>query len=164
MEIALLIWSLALSVLLAVVAVWAFDLQARLRQLERRYEDLFSREEEPSFAGALEQLAARFSKMNARTERLVVGMEDIDRTLVRCVQAVGLIRYSAFEDTGGDQSFSLALVDGEGDGVVVSALYGRDATRVYAKPVEGWTSSRTLAEEEEQALRRARRVVVAEPS
>jgi len=160
MEIALLIWSLALSVLLVVIAIWAFDLQARLRRLQRRYESLFSSEEEPSFAAALEQLAARFSKLNARTERLVVQTEEINRTLIRCVQGIGLVRYSAFEDTGGDQSFSLALVDGNGDGMVVSALYGRDATRVYAKPVEGWTSSRPLAREEEQALTRARRVVI----
>jgi hypothetical protein len=160
MEIALLIWSLALSVLLVVGGVWVFDLQARLRRLERRYESLFSGKEEPSFAAALERLTSRFSKINARTERLVVQTEEIDRTLIRCVQGVGFIRYSAFEDTGGDQSFSLAIVDGEGDGVVLSALYGRDATRVYAKPVERWTSTRTLAEEEEQALMEARRVVV----
>lgn len=163
MNIALLIWSLALSVLLVVVAVWAFDLQARLRRLESRCESLFSSEEEPTFAAALERLTGRYSKVNARTERLVVQLEEIDRTLMRCVQGIGLVRYSAFEDTGGDQSFSLALVDGDGDGVILSALYGRDATRVYAKPVEGWTSSRTLANEEEQALKQARRLVIAEP-
>jgi hypothetical protein len=164
MEIASLIWSFALSVLLVVVAVWVFDLQARLGRLERRYESLFSSEDEPNVAAALERLAARFSKMNTRTERLVVRTEEIDRTLMRCVQGMGLVRYSAYDDTGGDQSFSLAMVDGDGDGVVVSALYGREATRVYAKPVEGWASSRTLAEEEEQALTQARHVVLVEPS
>ncbi len=160
MEIALLIWSFALSVLLVVVVVWGFDLQTRLRRSERRYERLFSGDEEPSYAAALEQLSDRFSNVNTRTGRLVVQMEEIDRTLMRCIQGVGFVRYSAFEDTGGDQSFSLALVDGDGDGVVVSALYGRDATRVYAKPVDGWTSSRTLAQEEQQALKKARGVVL----
>jgi len=162
METALLIWSFALTLLLVVGAVWVFDLQTRLRRLERRYDSLFSSEEDPNFAAALERMAVRFSKMNARTERLGVRLEEMDRTLLHCVQGVGFVRYSAFEDTGGDQSFSLALVDGEGDGVVFSALYGRDATRVYAKPVEGWTSSRTLAAEEEQALTGARRVVIAD--
>jgi hypothetical protein len=160
MDIALLIWSSALSVLFVVVVVWGFDLQTRLRQLERRYEHLFSDDQEPSCAAALERLSDRFAKVNTRTERLVVQMGEIDQTLLRCVQGVGFVRYSAFEDTGGDQSFSLALVDGDGDGVVISALYGRDATRVYAKPVAGWTSSRALAQEEEQALKKARRVIV----
>jgi hypothetical protein len=164
MELTLLIWSLALSLLLVVGGVWVFDLQSRLNRLERRYESLFSDQEEPSFAAALERMAARFSKMNTRTERLVVRLDEMDRTLMRCVQGVGFVRYSAFEDTGGDQSFSLAMVDGDGDGVVVSALYGRDATRVYAKPVESWSSSRALAAEEEQALTHARRVVIPEPS
>lgn len=157
---ALLILCIALSLLLGVGAIWVFDLQSRLRQMEHRHHSLFSGEEDPSLVAAMEQLTDRLSKINARTERLVVRMEQVDRTLMRCVQGVGFVRYSAFEDTGGDQSFSLAVVDGEGDGVVVSALYGRDATRVYAKPVENWTSSRTLATEEEQALSEARLTVV----
>ena len=156
----MLILCLALSLLLVVGAVWVFDLQSRLRRLEKRHEDLFTMEEEPSFAAALEELASRLSGLNARTERLVVQVGEMDRSLVRCVQGVGFVRYSAFEDTGGDQSFSLAIADGQGDGVVLSALYGRDATRVYAKSVENWASSRALADEEEQALSRARRVVI----
>jgi len=76
------------------------------------------------------------------------------------VQGVGLVRFRAFQDTGGDQSFALALADGEGNGVVVSALYGRGATRIYAKPVEGWLSPKPLSEEEEAALGEARQAVV----
>lgn len=159
---ALLVLCIALSLLLGVGAVWVFDLQARLRRVERRHQNLFSGEEDPSLAAAMERLIDRLSKINARTERLVVRMEQADRTLTRCVQGVGFMRYSAFEDTGGDQSFSVAMVDGHGDGVVVSALYGRDRTRVYAKPVENWTSSRTLATEEEHALSEARGAVVPE--
>ncbi len=163
MEIALLILSIALSLLFVVGAVWLYDMHTRLRRLEQRYEGLLSGEgDEAGFAAALERLAARFSQVNARTERLVLRVTEMDASLLRCVQGLGFVRYSAFEDTGGDQSFSLAMVDAEGDGVVVSALYGREATRVYAKPVEGWTSSRTLAIEEEQALAKARRLAIAD--
>lgn len=161
MEIALLIWSMALTVLLGVGVLWVFDLQGRLNQLEERFGNVFAvDEEDASLKGALGQLTARFSKLNARTERLVTRAERTDRTLLHTVQGVGVVRYSAFEDTGGDQSFSLALVDGGGNGIVLSALYGRDATRVYAKPIEGWRSPRSLTGEEEQALTRARRIVV----
>jgi hypothetical protein len=162
MEIALLIWSVALTVLLVVGVLWVFDLQGRLRRLRSRYESIFSDEEDASLGSAVERLAAQLSKMNERTERLVVRTEQIDKALAHAVQGIGFVRYSAFEDTGGDQSFSLALVDGEGDGMVISALYGRDATRVYAKPVEGWTSSRSMTSEEEQALENARRIVISE--
>lgn len=160
MEIALLIWSLALTALTIVGVVWLFDLQGRLSQVGERFETVFSDEEEPSVGAALERLATRLSKTNARTERLVARAEQIDATLARAVQGVGLVRFSAYEDTGGDQSFALALTDGEGSGVVITGLYGRDSTRVYAKPVEGWLSSRPLTKEEERALAMARRVVI----
>jgi hypothetical protein len=164
MEIALLIWSLALTILVGVGVVWVLDLQGRLLELQDRYEDIFSGEidDEANVAVALEKLATRLSKTNARTERLVARAEQISDVLSHTVQGVGLIRFRAYEDTGGDQSFALALVDGEGNGVVVSALYGRDATRVYAKPIEGWLSSRTLTEEDRQALAKARKSVMAQ--
>jgi hypothetical protein len=163
MEIALLIWSAALTILLVVGVLWVFDMHGRLRRLERRFEGVFiAGEEGVSSEGALERLTARFSKLTARTERLAARAEHIDRTLLHTVQGVGLVRYSAFEDTGGDQSFSLALVDGDGDGIVLSALYARDATRVYAKPIERWRSPRSLTAEEEQALTGARRIVVSD--
>ena len=90
----------------------------------------------------------------------MVRAEQIDTALAHTLQGISLVRYRAFQDTGGDQSFSLALADGEGNGVVVSALFGRGATRVYAKPVQGWLSTKMLSEEEEQALAEARQAVV----
>jgi hypothetical protein len=162
METALLMWSIALTVLLGVGVLWVMDLQGRLRRLQDRYESIFSDEGDDTLGAAVERLTTRFSKMNARTERLVVRTEEIDKALAHAVQGIGFVRYSAFEDTGGDQSFSLAMIDGEGNGMVISALYGRDATRVYAKPVEGWTSSRSLTREEEQALTKARCVAIPE--
>jgi hypothetical protein len=162
MEIVLLVWSLALTVLLVAGVMWVFDLQGRFRRLHSRYESTFSDGDDASLGAVVERLSAQFSKINARTERLVVRTEQFDKALAHTVQGMGFVRYSAFEDTGGDQSFSLALVDGEGDGMIISALYGRDATRVYAKPVQGWISSRPMTSEEEQALTKARRVVIPE--
>lgn len=162
MDIALLMWSVALTILVIVGIVWVLDLQARLRRLQNRYDKLFAGEveDETNLAVALGNLATRLSDTTARTERLVARTEQIDAALAHAVQGVGLVRFRAFQDTGGDQSFSLALADGEGNGVVISALSGRDATRIYAKPVQGWLSSKPLGEEEEQALAEARRSVV----
>lgn len=162
MDVALLIWTVALTVLVIVGIVWVLDLQARLRRLQRRYESVFAGGEDASLTTALENLASRLSETTARTERLVARAERIDATLAHAVQGVGLVRFRAFQDTGGDQSFALALADGEGNGVVISALYGRGATRIYAKPVQGWLSPKALSEEEKQALVRARQVVVAD--
>jgi hypothetical protein len=162
MDIALLIWTIAVTILVVVGIVWVLDLQARLGRLQRRHEKLFAgeAEQDAGMAVALQNLANRLSETNARTERLVARAEQIDATLGHTVQGVGFVRFRAFQDTGGDQSFALALADGEGNGVIVSALYGRGATRIYAKPIEGWLSSKSLGEEEEQALAEARQIVV----
>ncbi len=160
MEIALLGWSLALTILLGVGIVWVLDIHSRLGRLESRFDRFSGDGEEGDLRAAWGPLSARLSNMNARSERLAIQAQGIENTLLHAVQGVGMVRYSAFEDTGGDQSFSLALIDGRGDGVVLSALYGRDATRVYAKPVEAWKSPRSLTDEEEQAVSRAHRIVV----
>ncbi len=73
-----------------------------------------------------------------------------------------MVRFRALPDVGGDQSFSLALVDGEGNGVVLSALYLREGTRFYGKPLTAWNSSYPLTDEEKQALEQARKTVVAQ--
>jgi hypothetical protein len=71
------------------------------------------------------------------------------------VRNVALLRYDAFEDVGGRLSFSCALLDDQGSGVVLTSINGRQETRVYAKPVTLGTSSHNLSLEEEEAIRRA---------
>jgi hypothetical protein len=71
------------------------------------------------------------------------------------VRKVALLRYDAFEDVGGRLSFSCALLDDHGTGVVLTSINGRQETRVYAKPVDQATSSYNLSVEEAEAIRQA---------
>jgi len=73
----------------------------------------------------------------------------------RSIQRVGLVRYNPFEDTGGNQSFALALTDARGDGFVISSLHSRTGTRVYAKAIGDGRSDGALSAEEREALRLA---------
>jgi hypothetical protein len=72
------------------------------------------------------------------------------------LQHVGVVRFNPYHDTGGDYSFAVALLDGSGNGVVLTGLYHRDRCRVYAKPVGGWESTYELIDEERQAIAEAR--------
>jgi len=72
------------------------------------------------------------------------------------LQHLGLLRFNPFRDTGGDQSFALAIADDHGQGVVISSLHTRDVTRVYAKPLIAWDSTYALTDEEKQAIALAR--------
>lgn len=71
------------------------------------------------------------------------------------VRRVALLRYDAFEDVGGRLSFSCALLDDHGTGVVITSINGRQDTRVYAKPVTERASTYNLSLEEEEAIRQA---------
>lgn len=71
------------------------------------------------------------------------------------VSKVGLVRYDAFEDVGGRLSFSCAMLDDHGNGVVVTSINGRQDTRVYAKPISDGRSSYNLSTEEDEAIRQA---------
>lgn len=65
---------------------------------------------------------------------------------------LGLVRFDAFEDVGGEQSFALAVYDEQGNGAVVSSIIGRQDCRVYAKQIQNGRSSQDLSREEEQAI------------
>jgi hypothetical protein len=80
---------------------------------------------------------------------------EMDVLLGQSVQHVGLVRYNPFQETGGDQSFALALLDKHGDGVVVSSLHSRTVTRFYAKPIKGGNATSSLSEEEVKAVQQA---------
>lgn len=71
------------------------------------------------------------------------------------LQNWALIRFKAFQNTGSDQSFALALLDAVGDGVVLSSLFGREESRVYCKPVERGQSIYPLIDEEKEAINMA---------
>ena len=73
----------------------------------------------------------------------------------RSLQHVGLVRFDAFEDMGGRLSFSAALLDIDGNGIVLTSINGRNETRMYAKPVEAAVSKYHLSDEEQAAIRRA---------
>jgi len=71
------------------------------------------------------------------------------------IQKVGLVKFNPFNETGGAQSFSLAVLDGHQNGFLITGLHGRDRTRVYVKPVSGGKSSLELSAEERKALAQA---------
>ena len=82
------------------------------------------------------------------------GLRDM---LAGCLSRVHTVRYDAFDDMGGHLSFSSALLDEHGDGMVITAINGRTDTRIYAKPIRAGSSRHNLSEEEDRAIRQALR-------
>ena len=88
-------------------------------------------------------------------EHLESRLAAVEAAQRRSFQRVGLVRYNPFEETGGNQSFALALLDADGDGWVLSSLHARSGTRVYAKTITAGRSDATLSDEEVDAIRQA---------
>jgi hypothetical protein len=96
----------------------------------------------------LDALATDLATLAGRTRQLEANAH-------LAVQRIGIVRFNPFEDTGGNQSFALALLDGDANGVVLSSLHSRQATRVYLKTILGGRCEAALSEEEAEALRQA---------
>ncbi|MGH1564596.1 DUF4446 family protein [Mumia sp. DW29H23] len=89
----------------------------------------------------------------AALRREVAALADAQKHTFR---HMAVVRYDAFGDTGGALSWTLALVDDSGSGVVLTSIHGRNETRTYAKSVTTWSSEQTLTPEEERVLSEAR--------
>ena len=109
--------------------------------------------------GSLEAvLAANMSKVDAVARELAdlaARTAVIEVAQRRAFQRAGLIRYNPFEETGGNQSFALALLDAQGSGWVLSSLHARSGTRVYAKAITAGRADSALSDEESAAIRQA---------
>lgn len=100
--------------------------------------------------------ATRVLELTQRIDQLETRLAILEEAMAGSLQRLGLVRFSAFEDTGSDQSFALALVDAGDNGVILTSLSGRSETRVYAKPLLAGRSPHKLSAEELAAVARAR--------
>ncbi len=149
----------ALGLALA-LGVLCLVLSSRLGRVERQYNSLMrgtpgTGEGRLSIGELVAGQSERLETARADLAALQKRVADMDVLVSQSVQHVGLVRYNPFQDTGGDQSFALALLDKRGDGVVISSLHSRTMTRFYAKPIKGGTATLSLSEEEAQAVQQA---------
>lgn len=135
------------------IAVW---LLIRLNRLERHYRALTAGTDGGNLEAVLEDHVGQVQQATRRVQELDALVMRLERNNRTHLQRVGFLRFNPFRDTGGDQSFALALTDEGGSGVVVSSLHSREVTRVYAKPLVAWQTSYQLTDEEREAIKRAK--------
>jgi hypothetical protein len=105
---------------------------------------------------ALETSTAELARQSVElANRLVV----LEGSLTEKISHIGFVRYNAFENTGADLSYALALLTQSGDGVVISSIWSRDETRTFGKAVSGFNSVQDASNEERAAIERARAAV-----
>lgn len=130
-------------------------LALRVGRLSRRLDAITRGAEGASIEGILASHLRRVGELEAQVRDVEGRNEALEVRGRRAVQRVGLVRFNPFEDTGSNQSFSVAFLTDEQDGLVLSSLHSRQATRLYAKQIVRGRADTALSEEELEALRTA---------
>ncbi len=145
--------ALALLTLLSLLTTLLLGL--RLKKIHRRLAVFRGDDRDVDVVGAIGRTSDRVDAVVRRIDVLTGELADQDARLGRAFQRLGLVRYDAFAEMGGQLSFSAALLDDHGDGIVVTSINGRTETRTYAKTIRSGDSSQSLSQEERDAIARA---------
>jgi len=144
-----------LGIVVVGLAAWLAVLQRSESRLRSRLRRILSDNGSAGLDEVLAAQATRIEQLGVRVDALNALERELESSTTRALQKVGVIRFNPFQDSGGDQSFAIALLDQGGSGVVVSSLHGRAETRIFAKQVVNGRSTHSLSDEEQQAIRAA---------
>jgi hypothetical protein len=146
---------LAISALVIILLIIVIVLLKSVSKLENRYRKLMrgvnNKNLEELIVGYLDKIDA----VKSDSEKLGLAYNELDKRVKGCMQKVSMIRYRAFEDVGSDLSFSIALLDDNNNGVILTGIYGRHESTTYAKPIDKGISRYDLSDEEKQVLEKA---------
>ncbi len=147
-----------LTAILIVLILWNIVLTFLLLQFYFYYARLVKNGKKESLVKLLDGISGDQLKIKKAIDELAIICGKLEKEGLLHIQKVGLLRFNPFKDTGGDQSFILALVDAQDTGVIISSLHTRTGTRWYAKHViKGKGEEYELSKEEEEALKSAKK-------
>ena len=141
-----------LSLLVILMMALLIRATIAINKLHKRFAVLLTDESESSMEIMLREHLEERRNLQKQVESIDHRTATLERKMQRSKRHVGLVRYDAFQDIGGLQSFAMAIYDDNGDGAVVSSIVGRADNKVYGKNIVGGKSDRNLGEEEQQAI------------
>jgi hypothetical protein len=128
----------------------------RMSRLQRSYGLLHAAEGRETIVDVMGRTIDEFHDLRDEVARVDATLSATRRDLAMALRHVSVVRYDAFGDMGGRFSFSAALLDDAGDGLVITSIHARSETRTYLKGLSGGDSDISLSPEEQQAVRIAR--------
>jgi hypothetical protein len=139
------------AVLATLAAVWALFAVRRSRAAQR----VVLAGDRADIVDFAVSLQTRIDDLRRAVDEIAAGLARVDRRVDGALANTSIVRYDAYEGTGGQQSASVALLDGERSGIVLSAIQGRDYARVYLKQLDRGRAPVALSPEEQDAVERA---------
>ena len=126
----------------------------KIRQIHRQTEMFLTGKDGKDLESLIRQNVRDIKTMDQEIQEVFNFCKKLHSLATRSIRKIGLIRFNPFNDIGGDQSFSVALLDEKDCGFIISSLHTKEGTRVYAKPIkDGESQKYPLTEEEKQAIK-----------
>lgn len=145
-----------LWIVVFLLGVWVLGITFLLLRTLANYNRLTKGASEHTLSEALNRLLDKADLTDKELKRVLAELEKAQEDGRACIQKTGLVRFNPFSDTGGDQSFSLALLDADDNGIIVTSLYARTGVRWYVKTLHrGKGAEHELSKEESEALKKA---------
>jgi hypothetical protein len=141
-----------LLILFAILFIWNIVLSVKFGRLKKKFRRMAQGTSKDNLEQMLEKIFDRMDALTESQQEVERLTESMRKQVSEQKGRLGILRFPAFENEGSDLSFSLALVDENSNGMVMTSIYGRHESRVYAKPVKNGTSQYALSDEEKQAL------------
>jgi len=143
-------------IILVFIFLWLGFLTIFLWRAVRHYRRLTEGIEKKHLQAVLEKILKDLGEEDRKIKEILKNLKKLEKENTYNIQKIGLVRFNPFSEVGGNQSFSLALLDGENSGLVISSLHSREVTRVYAKPIKkGKAIGYQLSADEIQAIKNA---------
>lgn len=149
---------LSMAVIILLFLIFLIILSLKLSKLKKRYERFTGGEEihSENLENMLYEYNENVKKSNETYGKVLSMIQEIDDEMKWCTQKIGVIRYNPFDEMGGNLCYTVAILDGKDNGVVLNGIHSRNGTFTYAKPIERGVSPYVLTEEELQALEKAK--------
>ena len=150
------IYILILSVITIILLIGFLAVLISNRKLNNKYKKFMNKlGNGKNLEEDLENFMYKVDRVEKQNAEITNFCKNLDEDISKCIQKIGIVRYSAFKDTGSDLSFAVALLDEKNNGVVFNGIYSREMSNIYAKPVENGNSKYTLSNEEVEAIEKA---------
>lgn len=144
-----------MAIIILLLFILVIILFKSINKLENRYRKLMRGTSSKNLEELIISKLDNIEQSNQKSEEALARCEEIRNNMRECIQKVAIMRYKAFEDVGSDLSFSIAILDENNDGIMLTGIYGREESTTYAKPIDKGISRYDLSEEEIYVLNEA---------
>ena len=137
-----------MSFFIAIILCWILIIEIRLKRI-------FSGFKAKNMESLIAELTKKTKELEEERKKTELQMTSIDKRLAQSIRNIETVRFNPFPQVGGNQSFAMSLLNDEGNGVVISSLYSRDRTSLFAKPIKAGQSEFELTKEEKNVLKKS---------